>query len=135
MQALVRVMHHHEHGSRPCPLCDCSRWSQDSLLGHLLALHTDSLGLVEAGSVEEVISSAADLLQLMKYIIFSVNLLLYMYGCAPGGGGACLIWTIDYSNVCTSCRTNSKPRPFIMRVTQARQAKIESVVVMINSVN
>ena len=57
-------------------VCDCSRWSQDSLLGHLLALHTDSLGLVEAGSVEEAISSVADL-QLTKFI--------KLYGCAPGG--------------------------------------------------
>ena len=48
---------------------------------------TDSLGLVEAGSVEEVISSVADL-QLTKFMNFknlfnTVNLLLY--GCAPGG--------------------------------------------------
>ena len=30
-------------------------------MGHLLAMHTDSLGLVEAGSVEEVTSSVVDL--------------------------------------------------------------------------
>ena len=64
----MRVMCHHGHGARLCPLCDCSCWSQDSLLGHLLVLHTDSLGLVEAGSVE-VISSVADL-QLTKLIKF-----------------------------------------------------------------
>ena len=76
IQALVRVMCHHGHGFRPCPLCDCSRWSHDSLLGHLLVLHTNSLGLVEAGSMEVVISSVADL-QLTKFI----NLFTLMYYC------------------------------------------------------
>ena len=45
IQALVRVMCHHGRGSRPCPLCDCSSVSQDSLLGHLLVQHRESLNI------------------------------------------------------------------------------------------
>ena len=41
-------------GSRPCPLRDCScvHGSQNSLLGHLLIQHSDSLGLAHASRVE-----------------------------------------------------------------------------------
>ncbi len=65
----VRVMCHHGRGSRPCPLCDCSSVSQDSLLGHLLMQRRESLGLAQACSVEDVVSSVAAL-QLMKFIRF-----------------------------------------------------------------
>ena len=42
---------------------------------------TDSLGLVEAGSVEEVISD----LQLTKFKNLFNTVILLLYGCVPGG--------------------------------------------------
>ena len=43
LQALSKVLAHHCHGSKPCPLCD-KNMLDSSIIAHLLSNHLDKLG-------------------------------------------------------------------------------------------
>ena len=57
LQAFSKVLAHHDHGSKPCPLCD-KNMLDSSIIAHLLSDHLDKFGLQSIDSL----SSAENLL-------------------------------------------------------------------------
>ena len=53
LQALSKVLAHHGHGSKPCPLCD-KNMLDSSIIAHLLSDHLDKLGLQSVDSLSSV---------------------------------------------------------------------------------
>ena len=59
LQAVSRIMAHHSHGIKPCPLCDEKDFGEESPLDHFLSKHRTDLGL------DSKLASADDLLNLI----------------------------------------------------------------------
>ena len=60
LQYLTRILAHHGHGSKPCPLCEDQLHTGQHLVEHILQLHADALRLPPVLTVDSLLTQIAD---------------------------------------------------------------------------